>query len=316
MEVTWFQISLTKLPFGGKCVQSPTPTPSHSTHRPHPHPPTHPNLNTDIRKETHHKFISAVHNIYQQVFPLVRVSRKRWRDKPWLTKALKISIKHENKLYKEYILRPERVCKTKYNAYKNCLLKQRKSTINYFENNKDSVFNLWKTLNPIINHRKTTLAPWLTNLCTRARRLQTSKKYQIQWIGCDIGVRLQSELPNYGNRFLECLPPRISDPFYLAPTCKDDVQLEITWRKWSWWKHLAMTPLELKLPNCAQKYLLRIYLRYLITQHHKEFIRMLWKSRISFLFLKAGQMLTPKTIGRLVCFPILIKYMKNCYAKD
>ena len=44
---------------------------------------------------------------------------------------------------------------------------------------------------------------------------------------CDIGVWLQSELPNYGNRFLEYLPPRISDSFHLAPTCKDDVLLEI-----------------------------------------------------------------------------------------
>ena len=44
---------------------------------------------------------------------------------------------------------------------------------------------------------------------------------------CDIGVRLQSELQNYGNGFLEYLPPRIIDSFYLAPTCKDDVLLEI-----------------------------------------------------------------------------------------
>ena len=44
---------------------------------------------------------------------------------------------------------------------------------------------------------------------------------------CDIGVRLQSELPDYGNRFLEYLPPRTSDSFYLAPTCKEDVLCEI-----------------------------------------------------------------------------------------
>ena len=44
---------------------------------------------------------------------------------------------------------------------------------------------------------------------------------------CDIGVRLQSELPDYGNRFLEYSPPRNSHSFYLAPTCKDDVILEI-----------------------------------------------------------------------------------------
>ena len=40
---------------------------------------------------------------------------------------------------------------------------------------------------------------------------------------CDIGARSHSELPDYDNRFLDYLPPRINDSFYLAPTCKDDV---------------------------------------------------------------------------------------------
>ena len=57
---------------------------------------------------------------------------------------------------------------------------------------------------------------------------------------CDIVVRLQSELPDYGNRLLEYLPPRISDSFYLAPTCRDDAFLEIKKMKpmkaWLNWK--------------------------------------------------------------------------------
>ena len=36
----------------------------------------------DTGEESYDKFTSAIHNIYQQAFPLVRVSRKRWRDKP------------------------------------------------------------------------------------------------------------------------------------------------------------------------------------------------------------------------------------------
>ena len=39
----------------------------------------------DTGEESYEKFIAAVRNIYQQAFLLVRVSRKRWRDKPWLT---------------------------------------------------------------------------------------------------------------------------------------------------------------------------------------------------------------------------------------
>ena len=188
----------------------------------------------DTGEEIYDKFILAVHNIYIQAFPLVRVSRKRWRDKPWLTKALKISIKHKNKLYKEYILRPDSVRKTKYNAYKNCLRKclLEAGKVYYnelFENNKDSVFNLWKTLNPIINPRKTTTRTVINKLVYAGKKITNKQEISdtMNRHFCDIGARLQSELPNYGNRFLEYLPPRISDSFYLAPTCKDDVLLEI-----------------------------------------------------------------------------------------
>ena len=52
----------------------------------------------DTGEEIYDKFILAVHDIYIQAFPLVRVSRKRWRDKPWLTKALTISIKHKKEI--------------------------------------------------------------------------------------------------------------------------------------------------------------------------------------------------------------------------
>ena len=56
---------------------------------------------------------------------------------------------------------------------------------------------------------------------------------------CEIGVRLQSELQDCGNRYLEYLPPRICDSFYLAPTCKNDVLFEIKKNEahentWSW----------------------------------------------------------------------------------
>ena len=188
----------------------------------------------DTGEESYDKFISAVHNIYQQAFPLVRVSRKRWRDKPWLTKALKISIKHKNKLYKEYILHPNGLHKTKYNVYKNCLrkclLEAEKNYYNdLFENNKDSVFNLWKTLNPIINPRKTTTRTVINKLVYTGKRITNKQEISdaMNTHFCDIGVRLQSELPDYGNRFLEYLPPRTSDSFYLAPTCKEDVLCEI-----------------------------------------------------------------------------------------
>ena len=36
---------------------------------------------------------------YNKTFPYVRLSRKIARDKPWITTALKVSIKEKHKLY-------------------------------------------------------------------------------------------------------------------------------------------------------------------------------------------------------------------------
>ena len=98
-----------------------------------------------------------------------------------------------------------------------------------FENTKDPVFNLWKTLNPIINPSKTTTRTVINKLVYEGKRITNKQEISdtMNKHFCDIGVRLHSELRYYGNRFLDYLPPRINYSFYLAPTCKDDVLFEI-----------------------------------------------------------------------------------------
>ena len=81
------------------------------------------------------KFITAIIHIFQQSFPVVRVSRKRWHDKPWMTAALKASNKSKNS---------ERVLKQAEIKYYDNLL----------DEHKDSVYIMWKSLNPIINPKK------------------------------------------------------------------------------------------------------------------------------------------------------------------
>ena len=71
----------------------------------------------------YNKFLSMIYGIYQQSFPLVRVSRKRWRDKPWITKALIIIIKQKKQLYKRSVLNHNQKYHVKYNAYKTLLRK-------------------------------------------------------------------------------------------------------------------------------------------------------------------------------------------------
>ena len=63
---------------------------------------------------------------------------------------------HKNKLYKACLIHPS---EQKHELYQNCKIILRKclkeSEVRYYEelfdNHRNSVYNLWKTLNPIIN---------------------------------------------------------------------------------------------------------------------------------------------------------------------
>ena len=59
----------------------------------------------DSEDDWYHTFVNTVHRIFEQSFLLVQLSRQRIKDKPWITKGLKISIKHKNRLYKSQLLR-------------------------------------------------------------------------------------------------------------------------------------------------------------------------------------------------------------------
>ena len=48
-------------------------------------------------------FSEKVVKLFNEHFPLVRLSRSRSKDKKWITPALRISSRHENKLYKTWL---------------------------------------------------------------------------------------------------------------------------------------------------------------------------------------------------------------------
>ena len=106
--------------------------------------------------DLYRSFISIVKRFYEISFPMVTLSRSRMRDKPWVTKGLKKSIKNNHKLYKLYIRSGDEQTKSKYNRYKNMLRvcireAENKYYQNLFEDTRSSSYNLWKNIGPIIN---------------------------------------------------------------------------------------------------------------------------------------------------------------------
>ena len=64
-------------------------------------------------------FIKLVRNKFEAYFPLIKVSRQRIKDKPWITKELKMNIKEKNKLYRVCLKKGDERSKIRYNQQKN-----------------------------------------------------------------------------------------------------------------------------------------------------------------------------------------------------
>ena len=180
------------------------------------------------------KFITVVLRIFQQSFPVVRVSRKRWRDKPWVTKALKNSIRRKNNLYKASLTHHDNQKNETYKTYKNILRKcLKEAEVKYYEelfdNHKNSVYNVWKTLNPIINPKKgksfTTINKLITDQGVVVVKQQIANSMNDHF--CNIGNKLKLEIPDYGRQYMDFMPQRIVNSFYLEPITADDILLEI-----------------------------------------------------------------------------------------
>ena len=97
--------------------------------------------------------------IYNKYFPLVRMSRKQFKHKPYITKGILVSIQHKNKLLKKYISKETKIDELNYKRYKNKLVNiikkseenYHRSLISKYNNNNQQ---LWKCFGNILNKKK------------------------------------------------------------------------------------------------------------------------------------------------------------------
>ena len=82
--------------------------------------------------EAFDKFENHLTACYEESFPLIRLSRRRARDKKWITPGIKASVRKKSKLYKKWIASGNEsdglIFKT-YRKYSNLFLKKQKTSI-------------------------------------------------------------------------------------------------------------------------------------------------------------------------------------------
>jgi hypothetical protein len=115
------------------------------------------------------RFIEILTMGYEKWFPLVKLSRKRSKDKKWITKGLKISSNTKNRLYRILSNKYSKDKEAKYLKYKNLYVSLcAKAEANFYhtilQDKIKSLRKLWDKFGPIINPGKANKKSNITKL--------------------------------------------------------------------------------------------------------------------------------------------------------
>merc|ERR1712179_118848 len=213
-----------------------------------------PNVN-EIYKILYDKLISLL-DLY---FPKVRLSRKKAKDKNWITTGIKNAIKHRNQLYKIKIKEDTEENVNNWKNYKNILNKIIKNAQKvYYQNlikqHNNNCIGLWKTLGKIISkkNKQSTINNLKINNTTINDPEQIANTINDFFI--NIGPKLASKFKNNdSNSFMKFMGDSNEQSMYLHETNPNEVAKLITKLKMK--KSAGFDELSAKFLNICAPYI-------------------------------------------------------------
>ena len=104
-------------------------------------------------------FHCNLNTMYNKYFPLVRMSHKQFKQKPYITKGILVSIRHKNKLLKKYLAHDTAINELNYKRFRNKLVNIIKKSEENYHRSLISKYNnnnkqLWKCFGKMLNKKK------------------------------------------------------------------------------------------------------------------------------------------------------------------
>ena len=167
-------------------------------------------------------FMENIAKSYDKCFPLVKISRKKIKEKPWLTPALKKSCKTKEKLYKKYMKSKSIQDESKYKAYKNSLNKLIKAI--KYKYNADKISDdktnkkLWNEIATVLGSR--TKKETIPNLKINNLNVSDEEEIsnQMNKFFANIGENLARKLPMSVSNFEDYLSDPPNKSIFLPQT--------------------------------------------------------------------------------------------------
>ena len=129
-------------------------------------PKLNPLLNTNDNQllssnvhDSYNEFIKNLKIILDQYFPLIKLSRAKAKNKPFITPGIRVSIKHRDKLFHKYLNNKTVNNRISWTRYRNKLSETIKAAEKLFyqrklKENSENSQSLWKVFGSILNNKK------------------------------------------------------------------------------------------------------------------------------------------------------------------
>ena len=180
-------------------------------------------------------FYHTVVNAYNKSFPLVKLSRKRAKDKLWITTGLKKSIKEKQRLLRIYKFNHSVENEDKYKKYNNELRTIiRQSEINYFkemfDNKKNSIKMLWSNLGHILSPNKRHKSNSIDRLLTDGKEVKDNREIadSLSEYFASVGQNLSNSVPEVSGSYKDYFKNPVSVSVFLKPTDIIEVGTQIS----------------------------------------------------------------------------------------
>ena len=183
--------------------------------------------------QAYQEFITPYCEVYERCFPLKKISNARRKDKKWITKGLRISSQHKNKLLRKKIKNPSVTNIEKYKSYCKVWDKiwyhaENEYYLNAIHNKRESNKAFWELYSSILNPSKVKSKTLISKVTYSGKTMldppEISNAFNDHFV--TIGKKLTDRFPIHTD-FKKYMKRNCNETIFLAPIVIPEIEKEI-----------------------------------------------------------------------------------------
>ena len=179
-------------------------------------------------------FLEILNKGYENCFPLTLISRKRSKDKKWVTTGIKNSSNTKHRLYRLSLAKPTDAKITRYKQYRNALTSVcQKAETEYYQNllddKKASVKKLWDIFGSVVNpgrrrNKKNLIDKLIIDDKVISERNEIANCFNNYFV--NVGVDLAKKIKSSAS-FDKYMRNKLDNSMFLRSVTRDELEKEI-----------------------------------------------------------------------------------------